>query len=162
VTKPVSRWDKVKLSHNNSPEISVREFRIDDYDTLVALWNEAELPHRPKGRDRLDKIERELERGNAVYLVAELDGRLIGSVLGTHDCRKGWINRLAVAPEFQHQGVARKLVTEVEKRFYELGIEMVACLVYDSNARSMELFEKLGYKRESNIVYFTKRGNLDV
>ncbi len=152
----------MKPSHNNSSEISVREFRIDDYDALIALWNDAQLPHRPKGRDRLDRIERELERGNAVYLVAEVDGKLVGSVLGTHDCRKGWINRLAVAPEFRQRGVARMLVNEVENRLYELGIEMVACLVYDSNTRSMELFEKLGYKRESNIVYFTKRGSTDV
>jgi len=152
----------MKPAHDNSPEISVREFRINDYDALISLWNDAQLPHRPKGRDRLDKIQRELERGNAVYLVAELDGKLVGSVLGTHDCRKGWINRLAVAPEFRQQGVARMLVNAVEKRLYELGIEMVACLVYDSNARSIELFEKLGYKRESNIVYFTKRGSPDV
>jgi len=142
--------------------ILIRELRVDDYDALIALWNDAELAHRPKGRDRVDKIERELERGNAVYLVAELDGKLVGSVLGTHDCRKGWINRLAVAPEFRQRGVARMLVNEVEKRLYELGIEIVACLIYDSNARSMELFEKLGYKRESDIVYFTKRGSSDV
>jgi ribosomal protein S18 acetylase RimI-like enzyme len=147
---------------NNSPKILIREFRLDDYDALIALWNDAQLPHRPKGRDSLDKIERELDRGNAVYLVAELNGKLVGSVLGTHDGRKGWINRLAVAPEFRRRGVARKLVNDVENRLYELGIETIACLIEDQNTISMEVFEKLGYKRESNIVYFTKRGSSDV
>lgn len=152
----------MKLPHENLPAILVREFRIDDYDALIALWNEAQLAHKPEGRDRLDKIEQEVDGGNAVYLVAELDGKLVGSVLGTHDGRKGWINRLAVAPEFRRQGVARMLVNEVEQRLYELGIEMVACLIYAGNTTSMEVFEKLGYKRESDIVYFTKRGSSDV
>lgn len=152
----------MELLRNNSPKVLIREFRLDDYDALIALWNDAQLPHRPKGRDRLDKIEREVDRGNAVYLVAELDGKLVGSVLGTHDGRKGWINRLAVSPEFRQQGIARMLVNEVENRLYELGIETIACLIEDQNKISMQMFEKLGYKRESNIVYFTKRGSSDV
>ena len=152
----------MELLRNNLPKTLIREFRLDDYDSLIALWNDAQLPHRPKGRDRLDKIEREVDRGNAVYLVAELDGKLVGSVLGTHDGRKGWINRLAVSPEFRQQGIARMLVNEVENRLYELGIETIACLIEDQNKISMQMFEKLGYKRESNIVYFTKRGSSDV
>ena len=152
----------MELLRNNSPKVLIREFRLDDYDAPIALWNDAQLPHRPKGRDRLDKIEREVDRGNAVYLVAELDGKLVGSVLGTHDGRKGWINRLAVSPEFRQQGIARMLVNDVEKRLYELGIETIACLIQDQNKISMQMFEKLGYERESNIVYFTKRGSSDV
>ena len=152
----------MKPPRKDLSQILIREFRIDDYDALIALWNEAQLAHKPEGRDRLDKIEQELDRGNAIYLVAELDGKLVGSVLGTHDGRKGWINRLAVAPKFRRQGIARMLVNDVQNRLYELGIEMVACLIYDRNVRSMEVFEKLGYKRESDIVYFTKRGSSDV
>ncbi len=152
----------MKSSHKNSSDIVIREFCIGDYDALIILWNDAQLEYKPKGRDRRDKIESELERGNAIFLVAEINGKLAGSILGTHDGRKGWINRLAVAPEFRKQGIARRLVSEVEDRLSELGIEIMACLIEDWNTKSMQVFEKLGYKKHSDIIYFTKRKHLDV
>jgi len=137
----------------------IREFSIKDYDSLITLWNNAQLPFKPKGRDKRDKIEYELKQGRDIFLVAEINGKLVGSVFGTHDGRKGWINRLAVSPEFQRQNIAKKLIAEVEERFSEIGINIIACLVEDWNTKSLQVFEKLGYKNHSDIVYFSKRKN---
>jgi len=137
----------------------IREFNIKDYDSLITLWNNAQLPFKPKGRDKRDKIEYELKQGRDIFLVAEINGKLVGSVFGTHDGRKGWINRLAVSPEFQRQNIAKKLIAEVEERFSEIGINIIACLVEDWNTKSLQVFEKLGYKNHSDIVYFSKRKN---
>ena len=152
----------MELLRENLSNLVIRKFRIEDYDALIKLWNDAGLSHKPKGRDRRDKIEQELKRGNAIFLVAELDGKLVGSVFGTHDGRKGWINRLAVAPEFQRMGIAKKLIEEAEKRIYKLGIEIIACLIEDWNVKSMKVFEKSGYTKHPNILYLTKRKNPDV
>ena len=140
----------------------IREFSIKDYDALITLWNDAQLTFKPKGRDRRDKIEYELKQGRNIFLVAEINGKLVGSVFGTHDGRKGWINRLAVSPEFQRQDIAKKLIAKVEDRFSELGIDIIACLVEDWNTKSLQVFEKLGYKKHSDIVYFSKRKDSNV
>jgi ribosomal protein S18 acetylase RimI-like enzyme len=140
----------------------IREFSIKDYDALITLWNDAQLPFKPKGRDRRDKIEYELKQGRDIFLVAGINGKLVGSVFGTHDGRKGWINRLVVAPEFQRQDIAKKLIAEVEDRFSELGIDIIACLVEDWNTKSLQVFEKLGYEKHSDIVYFSKRKDSNV
>ena len=140
----------------------IREFSIKDYDALMTLWNDAQLPFKPKGRDKRDKIEYELKHGKDIFLVAEINGKLVGSVFGTHDGRKGWINRLAVAPEFQRQNIAKKLIAEVEDRFSELGIDIIACLVEDWNTKSLQVFEKLGYKKHPDIVYFSKRKDSNI
>jgi len=140
----------------------IREFIIEDYDSLITLWNDAKLPFKPKGRDRRDKIEYELKHRRNIFLVAEINGKLVGSVFGTHDGRKGWINRLAVSPEFQRQDVAKKLIAEVEDRFSELGIDIIACLVEDWNTKSLQVFKKLGYKMHSDISYFSKRKDPNV
>ena len=89
--------------------IKIRPFQLDDYDKLISLWDESELPYRPNGRDSRDKIENELKFECTVALVAEHEGKLIGSIWGTHDGRKGWLNRLAVAPEFRDRGIAKCL-----------------------------------------------------
>jgi GNAT superfamily N-acetyltransferase len=152
----------MKSQFNNSSNIVIREFCMEDYNALVGLWNKSGLPYKPEGRDRRDRIENELKGGSAVFFVALAEKELAGSVFGTHDRRKGWINRLVVAPEFQRQGIARMLVDRVEEVLSELGIEIMACLIEDWNRNSMEVFERLGYKKHTDILYFTKRKNSDV
>jgi ribosomal protein S18 acetylase RimI-like enzyme len=138
-------------------DIQIREYRTEDYEAVAALWNEAGLPYKPQGRDRRDRVESQVKQPNVIFLVAEKGGELVGTVLGTHDGRKGWVNRLAVTTAFRNQGIARKLVEEVESRFFCQGIEIIACLIEDWNKVSMEAFEKLGYTRHSEIIYFTKK-----
>jgi ribosomal protein S18 acetylase RimI-like enzyme len=130
---------------------------MEDYDPLMSIWDGARLTYKPRGRDRRDKIEREIKGLNAVFLVAEIEGKLVGSVFATHDGRKGWINRLAVSPAFRRRGIAQKLVREAEGRLAERGIEIVACLIEDANAGSKRFFESIGYQRFDDISYFTKR-----
>ena len=139
----------------------IRQFRIEDYEQVIELWQKAHLPHKPKGRDSKDEIERELRADNAIFLVAEEKGRLIGSIFGTHDGRKGWINRVASAPAYQRQGIARTLVSEAEKWFQKMGIKIIACLIEDWNTESIVFFEKIGYTRHHDILYFTKRESPD-
>jgi len=54
------------------------------------------------------------------------------------------------------------LVAKVEERPSESGIEIVACLVEDWNTESMKVFERLGYKRHQDVLYFSKRKNSEV
>jgi hypothetical protein len=64
------------------------------------LWQEAGIHYRPGGRESRSHLAKELEGGQAIFLVAVAEGKVVGVVLGTHDGRKGWINRLAVAKGF--------------------------------------------------------------
>ncbi len=131
--------------------------RPEDYDDVIALWEAAGLPYKPRGRDSRSAIEQQLRWPTAIYLVAELEGRIVGSVLGTHDGRKGWINRVAVHPDHRRKGIARRLVEAVEKRCLELGIEIFAALIEDWNDVSMKVFARLGYTKHDDIFYYSKR-----
>ncbi|MGB3340015.1 MAG: GNAT family N-acetyltransferase [bacterium] len=153
---------KTSIHDNGSHEIKLRDLRIDDYDDLIRLWDEAELPYKPEGRDKRENIDRELVGTAAIFLVAEIDGKLTGSIFGTHDGRKGWINRLAVAPTHRRKGLAARLLQEVEKKLYDKGIEIIACLIEDWNKTSMEVFQKMGYKRHNDIIYLSKRKHENV
>ena len=143
-------------------EIQIRRFRIADYEAVMKLWETCKLPYKPHGRERHDKIEKEIRENTALFLVAELNGQVIGTVLGTHDGRKGWVNRLAVAPEHQHRGIAQRLLKEAEDALYKRGIEIIACLIEDDNYNSMGFFQKAGYTKHPEIIYFTKRQYPDV
>jgi ribosomal protein S18 acetylase RimI-like enzyme len=137
--------------------LQIRKFTIQDYESVISLWREAELPHRTKGRDSFENIKKELNHENAIFLVAEWNDTIVGSIFGTHDGRKGWINRLAVAPKFQKRGIAQKLLTEVEHWIFENGIGIVAALIENWNTNSLKYFKKAHYQKEKEILYFTKR-----
>jgi ribosomal protein S18 acetylase RimI-like enzyme len=143
-------------------DIVIRELREEDYDALVALWRGAGLPFKPRGRDTREAITRQLREPTAVYLIAEIGGEVVGAVLGTHDGRKGWVNRLAVAPEYRRRNIGALLVAEVESRLAALGIDIFACLVEDWNEGSKVFFQQVGYKLFPGASYLTKRKSDDV
>lgn len=82
---------------------------------------------------------------------------IVGVILGTHDGRKGWVNRLAVLPEYRRRGVARALVRELERRFRRMGIGVFCALVEDWNRVSLKAFRAMGYELHRDIFYFSKR-----
>jgi len=139
--------------------LGFREFRPEDYDRVMELWTEGGLPLKPEGRDSRDNIVRQVGLSNVLFLVAEEGegGRVVGTVLATHDGRKGWINRLAVDKSLRRLGMGARLVHEAEAWLESRGMDILACLIEDDNARSMAVFEKLGYKKHPEIVYFAKR-----
>lgn len=135
---------------------------ISDYDNLIELWQMAELPYRPRGRDSRSEIARELQRDRSVFLLAEDRGKLLASVIVSHDGRKGWINRLAVLPAYSRQGIATCIVQEAERLLLEQGIGIIACLIENWNQQSINLFGKLGYNHHPEIGYYTRKIHPDI
>ncbi len=82
--------------------------------------------------------------------------RIVGVALGTHDGRKGWINRLAVQPDHRRQGIAAALVTACDTAIRGHGIGIVAALVESDNTASAAFFEALGYRADVPVHYFRK------
>jgi ribosomal protein S18 acetylase RimI-like enzyme len=142
--------------------IKIRKFNLDDYNQLIDLWIKSKLPYKPKGRDNYYKIKKEIKKENSVFLVAEDNETIIGSIFGTHDGRKGWINRLAILPQYQRRGIAKKLCINVEKKLNKLGIEIIGCLIEDYNLNSFGFFKSIGYNIHNDITYISKRKNDDI
>ncbi|MGB9894200.1 MAG: GNAT family N-acetyltransferase, partial [Candidatus Saccharicenans sp.] len=69
----------------------IRKFRMEDYDRVISLWQQCGLPLKPKGRDSRAEIARQIRLSQIIFLVAEEEGQVIGTVLASHDGRKGWI-----------------------------------------------------------------------
>ncbi len=142
----------------------IRDYRPEDYGGVITLWEEAGLPVKAAGRDARAALDRQINAGSAFILIAEAEGQIVGALLGSHDGRKGWLNRLAVAPAYRRApvGVAVRLFAAAEERFRALGLEIFACLIEGENAASLRLFKRLGYERAADMAYLTKRLRPDV
>lgn len=129
---------------------------------MVEVWNASGLLIRSTGRDSFEKIRIEMQK-NPEYFIGAFDNeRLIGLVVASSDNRKGWINRLAVIPEYRGLGIARELIGKSEDALYKSGIEILACLVMDDNTASIRLFESEGYSYWPNVLYFRKTLREDI
>jgi GNAT superfamily N-acetyltransferase len=132
-------------------------FGIEEYDELTALWSRCGLPFDRDDRDGRLRMEQQMYDDHVVILTLRDDhSRLIGSVIGSYDGRKGWINRLAIDPEFRGRRLAARLIEKVEERLAEMGARVMAALIEDKNFPSMAAFTHCGYEGWDEIVYFRK------
>ncbi len=138
---------------------TIRKLSIEDYDDIIRIWVDAGLPYKPFGRDKKERIAKEMQRPDTAFIGIHDDeaGMLIAVGLATYDGRKGWINRVAVLPDFRHQGLAGRIIRECETFLEQQGAEIIACLIEEYNLPSMALFQKHGYYFHEDIHYFSKR-----
>ncbi|MEM3770204.1 MAG: GNAT family N-acetyltransferase [Candidatus Bathyarchaeia archaeon] len=137
--------------------MEIRKITIAHYEELVNLWRRAGLPFKPRGRDSKEAIARQMSANPEFFLGAFENGRLIGAVIISSDGRKGWINRLAVDPDFRRRSVAKALITKAEKVLEDHGVKIFCALIEDENEASKRLFKKCGYVEHRDIIYFSKR-----
>jgi N-acetylglutamate synthase len=125
--------------------IRIRPLRRSDYDPMIALFEVCGLNPKTKGRDSRRSFNDQLRRNADSYLGAFDGDRLVGTVLGTHDTRKGWINRLAVDPQYRRRAIAARLVRDCEQVLRKKGLEMFAALIEPENETSVAFFRSRGY-----------------
>jgi ribosomal protein S18 acetylase RimI-like enzyme len=144
------------------PGMEIRDAVPEDHEGIVSLWTRAGLHYQPSGRDSRTNLEREMADPEIDFLVAFSGDRMIGTVLGSNDGRKGWVNRLAVDPYHRGKGVAKTLVEMVEEHFKARGLKIYCCLINTDNEPSQSLFERIGYDRHPEVIYYSKKLDPDI
>lgn len=123
---------------------SIRSFALPDTDAVVELWQKAGLT-RPWNNPHQD-ISRKLAVQPELFLVAEDDGAIVGSVMAGYDGHRGWLYYLASDPQRRGEGIARRLVERAEEMLTDLGCPKVQLMVRPDNEVSREFYATLGYE----------------
>ena len=135
-------------------DFSIREARPDDFDTIIAFWSRID---RHTGlSDRLEYLQRFHDFSSDLFLVAESDGRLVGTVIGGWDGWRAQIARLATDPSLRRSGIARALVEEIEVRLHAHGARRVYALVDRRSAPAIPFWESAGYSGNENIIQYSR------
>jgi len=103
-----------------SKGIKVRPFAAADRAAVVSLWREV-FADDPPWNEPEGMIDRKLTVQAELFLVAESDGRVLGTVLGGFDGVRGWIHHLAVVASQRRKGIARSLMQAAEAGLASLG-----------------------------------------
>jgi|SRR5688572_11832620 len=128
----------------------IRAFHANDEAAVVALWERCRLT-RPWNDARKD-IARKLSVQPELFLVGEVDGAVVASVMAGYDGHRGWVNYLAVSPEVQRKGFGKALMQEVEQRLLARGCPKINMQVRTSNAEAIAFYRRLGYAHDESIA----------
>ena len=140
------------------PPVTVREATLADVDQLLELlvavagegrWIGTEAPFDVERRRQ--RMVGDIEGADAVILVAEAGGELVGE-LGLHLARYGVADLgMLVAAAWRGRGVGSALLAEAVERARAAGAHKIALQVWPHNAAAIALYERFGFEREGYL-----------
>ncbi|MBU7014984.1 MAG: GNAT family acetyltransferase [Theionarchaea archaeon] len=131
----------------NNATFVIREFRPPDQEDVIKLWDKCRLTV-PQNDPRTD-IEKKVQFQPQWFFVGILDGRLISSMMVGYEGHRGWINYLAVLPDFQRRGFGRKMMEKAEFVLREVGCPKINLQVRKSNTSVIQFYEACGYSEDA-------------
>jgi ribosomal protein S18 acetylase RimI-like enzyme len=137
--------------------IRIREFCFPaDYEPVLALWRSIERGVHIGRSDTPAEIEKKLRRDPELFLVAEANGEIIGSVIGGYDGRRGLVYHLAVAPPYRGRGIGSRLMDELESRLRAKGCLKCYLLVTDDNPEAEVYYQQRGWQHMDSVRLYGK------
>ncbi|KYH38259.1 MAG: alanine acetyltransferase [Candidatus Bathyarchaeota archaeon B23] len=128
-------------------DIEIRTFRPEDLEEVYEIerrsflwpWSQGVFIHLHHTTPHL-------------FLVAVVDGRVVGYVMGEMEGAKvGHVINIAVHEAYRRRGVGTRLMEELERRFGELGAEGVKLEVREGNEEARAFYRGLGYVERGRV-----------
>ena len=135
----------------------IREFSVEqDYEPVLRFWKEIESGMNVGRSDSAEEIQKKIQRDPDLFLVAEQNNKIVGTVIGSFDGRRGFIYHLAVDKEFRRQKIASQLLDEVEKRLQAKGCVKCLLFVFADNSDAIQFYKHHGWNHQPEDLVFAK------
>jgi RimJ/RimL family protein N-acetyltransferase len=132
------------------------------YDVLEAVaaegrWIGTEVPFDRDARSK--KTEAAMLEGTDAYLVAEIDGRIVGT-LGIHQVIPGLYDiGMMILEQWRGHGIGTQLMNVCLREAKERNAYKLTLQVWPHNAPAIALYERFGFEREGYLKKQWRRNN---
>jgi ribosomal protein S18 acetylase RimI-like enzyme len=139
-------------------DLIIRRYSVIDLDDVIDLWVQCGLvvPQNDPKRD----VERKLRVNPEWFLVGRFEGKVVASCMAGYEGHRGWINYLAVAPQYRRRGFASQIMREAERILQDVGCPKINLQVRTSNSDVIEFYKAIGYTMD-DVVSLGKRLDSD-
>ncbi|MFC4103377.1 GNAT family N-acetyltransferase [Paenibacillus xanthanilyticus] len=135
--------------------LGFREMAAADYDAMMELWRGVEGLEL-SGADSREGIAAYLARNPGMSFVAEAEGRLVGTILGGHDGRRGFIYHLAVDPASRGRRIGAALTERCLGAIAADGIDKCHIFVKSDNEVGQGFWTRAGWAKRSGFDVFSR------
>lgn len=91
------------------------------------------------------------------FVVAELDGKVIGYQFNALDGEFGYLVRIAVHPSLNGQGIGARLMAEAIRFFKQANVIRIMLNTQDDNTHAHRLYEWFGFVRISQVGFVLRK-----
>jgi mycothiol synthase len=145
---------EAKAENSNwSDEVTIRPYEALDEMNLIEVFCKA---FGDEEQEALDLIQYNTSHEELQVWVAELDGKVVGTVTTRQENSAQWITALAVHPDAEGRGVGRALIYAVKQLAFDQGDHFVKLDVELENERALTIYQKTGFLKVAQIDYFAK------
>lgn len=135
-------------------EGGIRAATEGDIGGVLDLWRRSEAT--PTSSDTPEDLLALIRGWPGALLVAEAEGRIVGSIIWGFDGWRGTLYRLAVDPSQRRRGLGRALVRAAEERLRAAGCRRVFGLVESDHPLAVAFWQASDYARVARIDPYFK------
>ena len=142
----------------NTPELVIRPYETADEEKVVELWSRCHLivPKNDPEKDIMLKLQTQPK----LFLIGILGNEIVATAMAGYEGHRGWINYLAVSPDFRRRGIGRRMMAEADARLSARGCPKINVQIRASNKSVVAFYESLGFSMDE-VVSMGKRLQLD-
>ncbi len=137
--------------------VRIRPLTREDLPTIAEIDTKLLGQQRPGYWEmKLSLMEKHAQNTS---LVAELEGKVVGFIIGGVSRWEfgipenvGWIDTIGVDPDYQRQGIARRLFEHMTQALKDRGVESIYTLVTRRDWRLINFFRHLGFQEGDTIT----------
>jgi len=135
-------------------DIEITTYSQTDYSEVIKLWLRAGLSLSYS--DTESELNRFAKFCKESFFIMRYHEVIIGSVIGSFDGRRGYINHLAIDPRYQHQGLGSRLMTHLENWYREHNVVKIHLMIERENAEVGDFYEKEGWYYRDDLILMSK------
>ena len=134
--------------------MTVRTMTIEDFDQVHALWMTISGFAIRSIDDSREGVERFLRRNPATSVVAEEDGKIVGSILCGHDGRRGCLYHVCVHKDYRMRGIGTAMVVYAMNALKEEQISKDSLIALTKNDIGNAFWNRIGWTRRLDLNYY--------
>ena len=135
-------------------EIVLRGCLESDIESVLELWLAA--GSTPSITDTRDTLLVTINSAAASVILADIGGAVAGSIIAGFDGWRGNVYRLAVHPDFQRRGIARRLLTAAEDWLRCQGVKRVGAVVEKDHPWATGFWDASGYQWHESVIRYVR------
>lgn len=132
----------------------IREMKAEDFEEVHKLWMTIHGFGIRSIDDSREGVERFLKRNPTTCIVAEDNGKIIGTILCGHDGRRGCFYHVCVDEAYRKHGIGRAMAVAAMEALRREHINKVSLIAFTNNEVGNRFWKGMGWTFRDDLNYY--------